>query len=107
VSSYAFEEDELRRVSAFKRWRLWLNVVVATIRLRLPLRKHARLRKSWKRAAHVAAAANRFERLGGERAQTALDRQGNEGDGDEDDSGEETAGDDEEFEEGFYDKRGT
>lgn len=70
------------------------------------MRKHARLRKKWKRAAHVAAAANRFKRLGGERAQTMLDRQVEE-EGDEDDSGGETAGDDEEFEEGFYDKHST
>jgi hypothetical protein len=70
---YTFEEDELRRVSAYKRWRLWLNVITATIRLQQPLRKHAAIRRKWKRAVHVAAASNRFKRHGGERAQKMLD----------------------------------
>jgi len=61
---YLFEEEEVSRGEAFRRWKLCCNVVLAMVRLRLPMRRSARNRKTWRKAMKVAAASSRFRAMG-------------------------------------------
>jgi len=64
---YAFEDDELSRVAAFRRWKLACTVVHAIARLREPLRRHARSKANWRKAIKVASATTLFQRMGAKR----------------------------------------
>ena len=51
---YAFEDDELRRCDAFRRWRLACGAVLAMVRLQMPLRRRVKNKANWRKAARVA-----------------------------------------------------